>query len=69
VHGGFIEVSGDNVKILSDLAELADQIDVERARQQADEAEAKLRAGEDAEAQAELQRAHARLRAAGQPAA
>jgi len=66
VHGGFIEVSGDHVKILSDLAELADQIDVERARQQADAAEATLRAGDDAEVEAELRRAHARLRAAGQ---
>lgn len=66
VHGGFIEVSDDNVKILSDLAELADQIDVERARQSAEVAEVKLRAGEDSEAEAELRRANARLRAAGQ---
>ncbi len=66
VHGGFIEVSDDNVKILSDLAELADQIDLDRARQAADDAEAKLRQGEDAEAEVELRRAHARLRAAGQ---
>jgi F-type H+-transporting ATPase subunit epsilon len=32
VHGGFVEVSGSTVTILSDVAELADQIDVERAR-------------------------------------
>jgi F-type H+-transporting ATPase subunit epsilon len=67
VHGGFIEVSDDNVKILSDLAELAGQIDLDRARRAADEAEAKLCQGDDVEVEAELRRAHARLRAAGQP--
>jgi F-type H+-transporting ATPase subunit epsilon len=33
VHGGFVEVSHDKVTILSDVAELADVIDVERAAQ------------------------------------
>ena len=65
VHGGFIEVSNDHVKILSDLAELADQIDVPRAQRSADALQAKAQADEDAEAQAALQRAHARLRATG----
>ena len=32
VHGGFVEVSNNKVSILSDVAELADEIDVERAR-------------------------------------
>jgi F-type H+-transporting ATPase subunit epsilon len=32
VHGGFVEVSNDRVIVLSDVAELAGQIDVERAR-------------------------------------
>lgn len=32
VHSGFVEVSGDHVTILSDIAELAADIDVERAR-------------------------------------
>jgi len=40
VSGGFIEAKYDNVLILSDAAELASQIDIERARQ------AKLRAEE-----------------------
>ena len=31
VHGGFVEVAKDRVIVLSDVAELADQIDVERA--------------------------------------
>jgi F-type H+-transporting ATPase subunit epsilon len=35
VHGGFVEVSGTptKVSILSDLAELAEEIDVERAKE------------------------------------
>jgi F-type H+-transporting ATPase subunit epsilon len=32
VHGGFVEVKNDRVTILSDVAELASQIDVDRAR-------------------------------------
>jgi F-type H+-transporting ATPase subunit epsilon len=32
VHGGFVEVSDDRVTILSDVAELSSQIDVDRAR-------------------------------------
>jgi F-type H+-transporting ATPase subunit epsilon len=69
VHGGFIEVSHDNVKILSDLAELADQIDVDRARRAAERAEEAVRRDDDVNAQATLQRAQARLRAAGQTVA
>jgi F-type H+-transporting ATPase subunit epsilon len=40
VHGGFISVVGDRVKILSDVAELSGQIDVERAQAALDRAEA-----------------------------
>lgn len=32
VHGGFVQVSDNKVTILSDVAELASDIDVERAR-------------------------------------
>ena len=65
VHGGFISINHDHVKILSNLAELADQVDVARAEAAAERAEATVRAQEDAEAEAALARAHARLRAAG----
>src|SRR4051812_14691453 len=65
VHGGFVEVSDDKVKILSDMAELSGQIDIDRARRDAERAEAAVRRGDDAEAEAELQRAHARVRATG----
>ena len=32
VHGGFVEISNDEVSVLSDVAEASDQIDVERAQ-------------------------------------
>ncbi|WP_334142360.1 ATP synthase F1 subunit epsilon [Rhabdothermincola sp.] len=69
VHGGFIEVSNDQVKILSDMAELSSQIDVERARRAQERAEEAIRRGDDVTAQAALQRAHARLAASGRPVA
>jgi F-type H+-transporting ATPase subunit epsilon len=65
VHGGFIEVSGDHVKILSDIAELADQIDVERARRAAERSELRAREATDQDALGSLARAHARIRATG----
>ena len=65
VHGGFVEVRGDKVIILSDVAELASQIDVDRAREAGERAEAKLRTDHDREAEAALRRAHVRLEAAG----
>src|SRR5262245_61298870 len=51
VHGGFVSVNQDRVKILSDVAELRSQIDVNRARRAAEAAEAAVRAGEDVEAE------------------
>ena len=65
VHGGFVEVSNDTVTILSDVAELADQIDVERARTAQERAEQHAAADHDAEADAAVKRAHVRLAAAG----
>jgi F-type H+-transporting ATPase subunit epsilon len=65
VHGGFVEVSNDTVTILSDVAELADQIDVERARAAQERAEQHDAADHDAEADAAVKRAHVRLAAAG----
>ncbi|MCD9625044.1 F0F1 ATP synthase subunit epsilon [Rhabdothermincola salaria] len=66
VHGGFIEVSNDQVKILSNLAEMASAIDADRARQAKERHEAAVAKGEDVEAEAGLRRAHARLVATGQ---
>jgi len=71
VHSGFVEVSHDTVTILSDVAELADVIDVPRAQSAKDRAEARLRGNaDDDDAQAALLRAELRLAvaAAGAPA-
>ena len=64
VHGGFIEVSNDRVTVLSDVAEVSSQIDVERARAAQERAEVELRNGEDEEASAALRRALVRIEAA-----
>ena len=63
VHGGFVEVRDNRVSILSDVAELADQIDVERARAARESAERRVQqGGDDAEpAEAALRRAQLRL--------
>jgi F-type H+-transporting ATPase subunit epsilon len=65
VHGGFVEVSKHDdktkVTILSDVAELASQIDVARAERARERAEAALRGENDAEAEAAMRRAHVRL--------
>ena len=65
VHGGFVQVSGNKVSILSDIAELAGDIDRGRAMAAMERAEASLRHAHDAEAEAALSRAHARLNATG----
>jgi F-type H+-transporting ATPase subunit epsilon len=65
VHGGFLQMTGDNLVVLSDLAELKDDIDVPRAQRAKAEAEQALsRDPEDAEAQAALKRADTRLEVA-----
>ncbi|MGH9264345.1 MAG: ATP synthase F1 subunit epsilon [Acidimicrobiales bacterium] len=59
VHGGFVEVRDNRVIILSDVAELAKDIDVGRAERAKSEA-----TGDDEEAVAARARADARLNAA-----
>ena len=67
VHEGFVEVKDSRVIILSDVAELPDQIDADRARRAQEDAERRLReGGEEAEgADAQLRRAQVRLELAG----
>jgi F-type H+-transporting ATPase subunit epsilon len=65
VHGGFVEVAPDHVTILSDSAELAESIDIKRARAALERAEAASRGDHDATVESALRRAHARLSAAG----
>ena len=68
VHQGFVEVSPPDdegrtrVTILSDVAELADQIDADRARSSKERAEERLRTDpDDPEAISALRRAEVRL--------
>ena len=65
VHGGFVHVRENEVILLSDVAELADDIDTERARKAQERAERKEAQMDDAEAEAALRRAHVRLEVAG----
>ena len=66
VHGGFVQMNGEKLVVLSDLAELEADIDVARAEAAKANAEAALVADpDDAEAQAALARAETRLKVAG----
>ncbi len=65
-HGGFVQVDNDRVIILSDVAELAGDIDVDRAKTALAAAESALSANaEDVDAAAARQRAKVRLEVAG----
>jgi F-type H+-transporting ATPase subunit epsilon len=61
VHGGFLSVTGERVSVLAETAELAEEIDVSRARSALERVDS-----EDEEAEAARARAEARLRAAGE---
>ena len=62
VHGGFLLVHDNTVRILAETAELAEEIDVPRAQSSLERA----RSSDDEDAEEAAQRAEARLRAAGQ---
>lgn len=68
VHGGFMEVLNDHVRVLADTAERAEEIDVERARRALQRAQEQLEnpaLGVDpAVALSAMERAQARLEAA-----
>ncbi len=67
VHGGFVELSNDHLMLLSDIAELAGDIDVPRAQAALERAEAALAENDDDEVmEAARDRARARLKTAGQ---
>lgn len=60
VHGGFLSVADDTVSILAEVAELAEEIDVERA-----EAALRREAEKEEEVEEARRRAEVRLRVAG----
>jgi F-type H+-transporting ATPase subunit epsilon len=69
IAGGFIEVSADNVSILADVAEKADEINIEAAKAERDSAEKELNDWKGSEAEFEtgkerLEKAQARLQLA-----
>ncbi len=65
VHGGFVQMTGDHLVVLSDLAELKADIDVTRAENAKRRAEESLaRDPEDSEAAAALARAETRIKVA-----
>ncbi|WP_142024441.1 F0F1 ATP synthase subunit epsilon [Blastococcus colisei] len=64
-HGGFLSVTERGVSILAETAEIAGEIDVERAREALRRAEGN---GDDPEAVDAARRAQSRLRAAGESA-
>ena len=65
VSGGFAEVSGDKVTVLAEVAERAEEIDVERARRAQERAKERVskqqEAIDNARATAALQRAMVRM--------
>ena len=61
VHGGFVHVAKNRVTLLADVAELANEIDVARARLAMERAEQVLAHATDTSVEAALRRAHVRL--------
>ena len=64
VHGGFISVDVDGVSLLAESAELAEEIDVERARQALQRTDGESRGEGDSGLSAAQRRAETRLLAA-----
>ncbi len=65
VHGGFVHVRENEAILLSDVAELAGDIDTDRARRAQERAERGEGDMDDEEAEAAVQRAKVRLDVAG----
>ncbi len=65
IHGGFLSVAATGVSVLADIAELASDIDLDRAQAAYDRAQHSITGDDDAEARAALDRAATRLKAKG----
>jgi F-type H+-transporting ATPase subunit epsilon len=69
VSWGYVEVTGDSVKVLAEAAERATEIDMDRARMAMEEAEKMLTAGKDdpeyEKAKVRLEKALIRVQVAG----
>jgi len=68
VHGGFVEVDGDTIKLLTDTAELEEELDERRAKEALDRAKKAKEEATDSRLQADalgaIERALTRLRLA-----
>lgn len=65
VHGGFVSVAEDKVTVLSDDADLGQEIDVVATQAALEATRAAMEADDDLAAQIEIKKDEARLRAAG----
>lgn len=63
VHGGFFSVDNDKVNVIAEIAELAEDIDLDRAKAALQRAQAA--ATDDADARSAMRRAEARISVAG----
>lgn len=61
VHAGFVHVANSVVRVLADVAELPDEIDVDLVHASISEMEEALMHSHDVEVEAALRRAHVRL--------
>lgn len=61
VHAGFVHVANSVVRVLADVAELPDEIDVDLVHASIGEMEESLMHSHDVEVEASLRRAHVRL--------
>jgi F-type H+-transporting ATPase subunit epsilon len=61
VHGGFVHVAKSKVRVLADVADLPDEIDVDLVKASIAEMEEALMHSHDATIEATLRRAHVRL--------
>lgn len=66
VHGGFLEIHDDSVSVLTQIAELAEEIDAERARRQKENAERKIAQEDTHENREKLLRATTRIKTAAE---
>ena len=64
VHGGFFSVDRDTVNVIAEVAELASDIDLDRAKAALDRAKAQASGSEDPEAHAAVRRAETRVHVA-----
>lgn len=64
VHGGFFSVDGDTVNIIAEVAELAESIDLDRAKAALERAKAAAAGSDDPAAHAAVRRAETRVHVA-----